>query len=369
MTVRSVVRLRIIGVLSCLTLLSVAKASAQATWDVAEPAELFLGAADGSFLGDFYRVRAAVRLHDGRIVVADAVERLVVFDPLGRHASAVTRSGQGLDVFRSVRWMDVLPNDSLLVWDEYAYRVSLFDSSLTLATSIDLPGSRPPSVVGRFADGTWLATELVDMQPPGGFFTYQIDLFRLDQEGQFLNDIVRVIGGEGYDGGQGARYLGGPRLGSGTLLKHARLVVGPDRVYVATVNTTDISVYGVDGSELGSFSQPGMPLETTAWDIDQLSWSVEMANTLRANLPISHTLPAISQMMLDDLGNLWVGLFNRDANRAGEWLVYDAAGRMIATASVPAGLTPTHFGLDFVVGVWKDESGVESVRVHRLIRG
>jgi hypothetical protein len=134
------------------------------------------------------------------------------------------------------------------------------------------------------------------------------------------------------------------------------------------VNTMEISMFGVDGSELGSFQQPGMPLETTAWDIDQLSWSVEMANTLRANLPMDHTLPAISQMLLDDLGNLWVGLFSRDTSAAREWLVFDGAGDVLATASTPAGLTPTHFGLDFVVGVWKDDTEVESVRVHRLIR-
>jgi hypothetical protein len=73
-------------------------------------------------------------------------------------------------------------------------------------------------------------------------------------------------------------------------------------------------------------------------------------------------------MMLDDLGNLWVGLFNRDRSRASEWVVFDGSGRMIANASVPAGLTPTHFGLDFVVGVWKDQTEVETVRVHRLVR-
>jgi hypothetical protein len=368
MRVKSVVRSAIMGVLSCLTLLPLAKASAQATWEVVEPAELSLGAADGAFPGDFSRVTAAVRLQDGRVVVTDAAQRLVVFNPLGRHAATVTRGGQGPGGFSSVRWLDVLPSDSLLVWDEYASRISLFDSNMTLPTSIDLVGGPTLSVVGRFADGTWLATEIVDMQSPGGYYTYTIDIFRLDPQGRFLNDIVRVTGGEGYDGGQGARYLGAPRLGSGTLLKHARLVVGPDRVYVATVNTMEISMYGVDGSQLGSFSQPGMPLETTAWDIDRLSWSVEMANILRANLPLSHTLPAISQMMLDDLGNLWVGLFDRDASRASEWVVFDGTGRMIANTSVPAGLTPTHFGLDFVVGVWKDQTEVEAVRVHRLVR-
>jgi hypothetical protein len=246
--------------------------------------------------------------------------------------------------------------------------MSLFDSSVTLATNIDLVGGPTLSVVGRFGDGTVLATEFVDMQIPGGYYTYQLDLFRLDQEGRFLNDIARVTGGEGYNGGQGARFIGAPRPGSGTLLKHARLVVAADRVYVATVNTMEILIYGLDGSDLGSFSQPGMPLETTAWDIDRLSWSVEMASILRANLPISHTLPAISQMQVDDVGNLWVGLFSRDTSEASEWLVFDAAGQMLATTSIPAGLTPTHFGLDFVVGVWKDDSEAESVRVHRLIR-
>lgn len=127
-------------------------------------------------------------------------------------------------------------------------------------------------------------------------------------------------------------------------------------------------MYGADGSELGSFSLPATPVETTARDIDQFSWSVEMANTLRGNLPSDHTLPAISLMMLDDRDNLWVERFDRAPNAASEWLVFDEAGQMIATTSVPAGLTPTHFGLDFVVGIWKDETEAESVRVYRLHR-
>jgi hypothetical protein len=327
-----------------------------------------LGAADSAFPGDFYRVIAAARLQDGRIVVADAHDRLVVFDAPGRYAATVTRGGQGLGEFLAVQWLDALPGDSLLVWDGYAYRVSLFDSGLELPTSVDLVGNRPPSVVGRFADGTWLAYELVDMEPPGGYFTYQIDLFRLDRDGQFLNDIATVPGGEGYDGGQGSRFLSGPSIYTGSPLKRTSLIAGPDRVYVAIGTTMEVLMYGMDGSELGSFAQPATLTETTAQDIDQLSWSVQMANTLRGNLPSNHTLPAISQMMLDDLGNVWVGRFNRDVNEASEWLVFDEEGRMIATTSIPAGLIPRHVGLDFVVGVWKDETGAEWVRVHRLNR-
>src|SRR5688572_14431628 len=117
MTVTSVVRLPIIGVFLCLTLLPIAKATAQTTWDVVEPVMLSLGATDGAFPGDLFRVSAAVRLQDGRIVVADAAQRLLVFDPLGRHAETVTRGGQGPGGFSRVRWLDVLPSDSLLVWE------------------------------------------------------------------------------------------------------------------------------------------------------------------------------------------------------------------------------------------------------------
>jgi hypothetical protein len=206
------------------------------------------------------------------------------------------------------------------------------------------------------------------MQPPGTYFTYEIDVFRLDRDGQFMNDVVRVTGGEGYDGGQGARYVGAPNWTDGALLKHTKLVVGSDRVYVAPAGTMEISAYGTDGSALGTFSRPATPLETTEGDVDRFAWSPAMANTLRGNLPLGHTLPLISQMLLDDLGNLWVRRFSRDRDRASEWLVFDGDGRVIATASVPAGLTPTHFGFDFVVGTWGDETEGESVRVYRLDR-
>jgi hypothetical protein len=359
---------RLALLLTCLAVPPIASVSAQSVWSVAATADVSLGTADGAFSGDFDRIIAAARLQDGRIVVADALDRLVVFDSLGGYAATITRGGQGLGAFMSVRWLAALRGDSLLAWDGYAFRVSIFDSRLDSPTSVDLVGSRPPEIAGRFADGTWLAWQFVDSGIGGGLFTYRINVFRLDREGQFSNDIATVTGGEGYDGGEGARFLSAPSFYTGSPLKRTALVAGPDRVYVATGSTMEISMYGVDGSELGSFSQPATALQTTAEDIDRFSWSVQMANILRGNLPSGHTLPAISQMLLDDLGNLWVGRFNREVDEATEWLVFDGAGRMIATTSLPAGLTPTHFGLDFVVGRWKDEAEVESVRVHRLER-
>ncbi|HEX7120895.1 MAG TPA: hypothetical protein VF178_00905 [Gemmatimonadaceae bacterium] len=51
-----------------------------------------------------------------------------------------------------------------------------------------------------------------------------------------------------------------------------------------------------------------------------------------------------------------------------EWWIYDPRGVLIATMRTPARLRITEIGRDYVLGVWRDESDVQTVRRYALLR-
>ncbi|MEZ4457182.1 MAG: hypothetical protein R2882_11630 [Gemmatimonadales bacterium] len=85
-------------------------------------------------------------------------------------------------------------------------------------------------------------------------------------------------------------------------------------------------------------------------------------NNLPANLPAFETLVAAGT------GEIWV---ERPAQRRGEpvqYVVLAQTGVPIARVQLPEGVRVTDAGRDYVVVVHRDEDGVETVRVYRLVR-
>ncbi len=99
----------------------------------------------------------------GGVVALDNDDnRVRVFDSTGLQQYAVGRAGQGPGEFRQLSRAFVLPADSVAVWDPTLRRMSFFDATLKLDrmesfVAWDFSGIYA-DVVGRFADGRWLAT-------------------------------------------------------------------------------------------------------------------------------------------------------------------------------------------------------------------
>ena len=87
------------------------------------------------------------------------------------------------------------------------------------------------------------------------------------------------------------------------------------------------------------------------------------------------TLPAFSEMLVDNDGNVWLREYDRqDAIDPGEsaadaerrWFVFSAAGRLISHVVTPARFRPMYIGRDEPLGVWFDQDDVEHVRAYSL---
>jgi hypothetical protein len=81
---------------------------------------------------------------------------------------------------------------------------------------------------------------------------------------------------------------------------------------------------------------------------------------------IPDTLPAFQDLRIDELGWLWAEVYDFDASRAREWVVFDPEGRAHGTVRTPPGLEVRWIGHDEILGVWRDEFEVEYVHRHRL---
>jgi hypothetical protein len=107
----------------------------------------------------------------------------------------------------------------------------------------------------------------------------------------------------------------------------------------------------------------------------------ESQRKMLESFPLPDRIPAFWDFLVDDLGFIWVRPFEpgrtglylghgiaSSAGPGGDWLILSPAGALVGTVSLPADLEPMQITQDAVVGVARDELGVEYVRVYGLER-
>jgi len=116
-----------------------------------------LGGDSGGYpLGD---VHEAVLLRDGTVVFIDALTgELKRFSPGSGEASTIARRGQGPGEVLRPGCLQVVPGDSIQVYDQRQGRLSVFDPSGRLAYDLSFLGLHefPPTQVWRFGDSLLL---------------------------------------------------------------------------------------------------------------------------------------------------------------------------------------------------------------------
>jgi len=84
-------------------------------------------------------------------------------------------------------------------------------------------------------------------------------------------------------------------------------------------------------------------------------------------IPYPSKKPAYSSMLVDRSGNLWVRSWPDSPASPGRWIILDPAGSPVGWLNTPAQGGILDIG-DDLVGVWRDESGVEALRLYGIGR-
>src|SRR5687768_2566368 len=120
---------------------------------------LSIGSIDGPQESQLHRVRAVNLLPDGRIAIANGgTSEIRLYDANGRWVKSIGREGDGPGEFRLITGLQVLPPDTLVVFERGEARVNTFtaDGGLVTSRRITAPGDALQGPEHRLPDGRWL---------------------------------------------------------------------------------------------------------------------------------------------------------------------------------------------------------------------
>jgi hypothetical protein len=175
-------------------LLSAAVVQAQVS---SVPREVSLGKAERVLSQEFTQIRGVRELPDGRVLVADRLDRgVVVVDFVANTVRPVGRTGRGPAEYRLPTALTALPGDSTLLQDEGNSRLAIIGPDLRIHRSFTLflPGGSLPigargiDRLGRFylQIPAWMS----DAQKPND----TIPIVRFDLRTRKVDTLLRVKG-------------------------------------------------------------------------------------------------------------------------------------------------------------------------------
>jgi hypothetical protein len=339
----------------------------------------------------FSRIAHALRLPDGRFVVADGMElRISVYDSVGRLESVFGRSGSGPGEYRSVGGIWSIGPDTIGVWDTRLQRITYVrpqgEVVRTIAPRFD--GLRAPTAagtldafLGAFPDGrivlAWLAAgrggpdELLPDQMVIGLFA---------ADGTFQKVLGRM---------EGMVRIHKPGIGGGPVpfspFPWAAVVRG--RLAFTSGLASDIAIFAVDAaseSPVATVRSPSRQLALRdAWrELDEV---LEGASSSGPLLALARSMdrsigqvPQIARMFADDQGHLWVKEYKPASDAmpvrrgrfvtGGRWNIIDLSGRVVAHITLPPDIAPVAVHDPYLLGIARDSLDVERFAVYRLMR-
>ncbi|MCY3943210.1 MAG: hypothetical protein OXG18_05535 [Gemmatimonadetes bacterium] len=346
--------------------------------EVSGPAEYLL---DG--------VTGAVRLSDGGIVLGERSSgELRRYDREGTFAWRAAGPGEGPGEHQRLRFLFRLLGDSVVTWDIALGRVQVFgpDGRFARSSRIESPwagltargviGASDRHLVLTFSD--YRGAPVGNVRWPG----VRIAIYSLDDG--TVRELMSVPGAErnierygeqiaytSYEFGKGPRWA--IRPGQLAIVDtesfSVRSISLPDGATTAILRR-DMPVREVTSEHVEAFVE-----QMAHQNIVYNGYSEEQAEASKPGWrkhPMASTLPVLESILLDAAGNLWVEPHTVYGAAKPPPDVYAPDGTWLGTVALPSGrggLSASgglEIGDDYVLGVWRDEQGVEYVRMYAL---
>jgi hypothetical protein len=232
--------------------------------------------------------------------------------------------------------------------------------------------------VTALPDGQFVVREYWSSRPPTtftlGLRRDPAAVARLDRAGNVRDTVTPVAGREVLVSTEAGRAVMSAPIAARTasvawLAPTGEVVVGDQAGF-------EVRVYGLDGILRRLLRWVGGDLRldpdvverAIAERLAEVPEGQRMARRVELEaLPRPPTRPAYGELLSDDAGRIWAADWT-PAGEAPAWTVLDADGRLLGAVPMPPGFTPRWVGGDLVLGVHRDELGVERVRAHRIER-
>ena len=346
-------------------------------WRFSEHPALSIGSVDSVGADQLFRVTDATRLPDGRIVVANAgSNELKVFNTDGSHAATWGGRGEGPGEFTSFAPTAVAlwPGDSIGAPNPWGTRLSLFDGHGNHGRDVPLDASLL-NVVDLLPGGMIFTSgsggRHQETTGPSGLVRSRADWGVLASDGT-LHASLGVFPGSEYWPivGEDGTIAGGRShpFGRGTLG-----AAWGDLVAIGVQDSYEIKGFTTDGKLVRIIRRDGDLEQPTRADQDAYfaehfaDWP-DFLNEVR-DMPLVDSYPAFAEILADLAGHLWVREYRASGAADPAWAVHDSEGRIRGLVETPADLEVFEIGEDYVLGLGRDELGVEYVQLWALSRG
>jgi hypothetical protein len=372
-----------------------ASARPKAVWRLNPRPLLQIGGAAGTGPTEFSHIWGASRTPDGGVVVSDEpVQELRVFDANGRFLNRMGRQGQGPGEFSQIRNVTVHGDTVYAVDTDRGTAVFLLDGTLVRHPSPPmLPGYHAVDSWGSLGDGSAIITgagrETREMRQRVGTRIEMRGLFRIarDSRSAKLLEVVPTFehfrAADGPIGGQVVVFA--PSFSVAVFSNH--LCIGRPVRYEVRCLHPDGGVQQIIRRDVAV-----QPVTKAARDAviaarrkpapaDGLHGPIPAARReqLALSTPFAASFPAYGWITGGRDGELWVGDFVLEqhtrpywepvpASAMRRWNVFDRDGGWLATIDIPARFAIKETGRDYVLGVTRDDDGVESVIMYRILR-
>jgi hypothetical protein len=191
---------------------------------------------------------------------------------------------------------------------------------------------------------------------------------RYSREGELVSPLLTLPGSELYRGvgADGSGFTTDPEHGI-----MVRVVAATDRWFYCGGDRFEIQERNPEGALIRIFrldrERRATPQEVfDDWE-ERLQRMRPQARQVWGSVPVSEMLPTYEQLLVDRRGNIWMAEY-RVLEEAHVWQVFDPEGHWLGSVTLPDGGRISEIGEDYVLGVWRDEMDVETVRMYGLIK-
>jgi hypothetical protein len=358
-----------------LTLIATA-APVDAQWALSATPVLTIGS-DASPEYQFNRIEHLHRLSDGRVVVTTGPD-IRFFDGAGKFVSKAGGRGRGPGEFQYISAMFVMPGDSLMTMNIRSVIVLDPQGKFVRQSQPDL---QPLSTGDWFTEGSVLL-------PNGNLLAPQYSRKEGNSQNPALHrpllrySILDLPTGKVtplHTGGGIAQQFGNGRPIVMPFTPHEQQAIGADRVYVGDNDSTVIHAFTLDGKPAGDFIVADKATPVTAADLAsykerELEWATQNKMP-KADFeqrwavgPKPKRHPYWGTAIVDRASALWVSTSPRTDEIPLTWTAFDRDGRRLGSITMPARFTPKEIGSDYILGVQRDEDGVETIAMYSLRR-
>jgi hypothetical protein len=342
-----------------------------AAWTLAATPLLHVGGGDTPG-HELDRVYGGALLPDGAIVVGSSgTGELRFFDRAGTLIRTAGRKGRGPGEFQAVSWLRPYRGDSLLVFDLYLQRFSVWTRAGAFARSFQLPGDWPAArAVGVFADGSivFAVDEQPDPRAAQGITRTAFDLVRVDPMGAHADTVGRFAGPDWLLYGRSGSFAATqPPFG-----RTAHAEVSGDAVLYASSDSGVVRVYRQGAGLPRTLQVPGSArrLERRAVEdaLDQIRDPAEREAVSRYTRDLAGApAPRIEELRVDRHGSVWVRTHSPTPGTS-RWVVMALGGEQIGSIDLPSGAMPLDIERDVILLRETDGDGVQRVSVRGITR-